>query len=278
MESEHHYRNVIDPGAGASRSRVAAAAERLRGLHVPGRPLLLPNAWDVMSARLVEAAGFPAVATSSAAVAGALGHEDGEAAPAVEMLAAAARVARSVSVPVTVDAEAGYRLPPRELIARLIEAGAAGFNLEDTDHSRGGLVEVGAQAARLAELREEAARAGVPLVVNAMVDVFSRARSERRAGSEATLVEPALERGRRYLEAGADCVYPIFAASEEAIARLAGELEGRVNVLYRPGAPSLERLAELGVARISLGSGLYRATEAWLGRRLAALARGEAPY
>src|SRR5918994_488098 len=109
--------------------------ELLRSLHRPGAPLLLPNAWDVATARAVVAAGFPVVATTSGGVANTLGYEDHEGAPADEMLAAAARIARGVDVPVTVDAEAGYRMQPAELVAALRSAGAAGCNLEDTDHT-----------------------------------------------------------------------------------------------------------------------------------------------
>src|SRR4051794_6962765 len=111
----------------------------LRSLHRPGDPLLLPNAWDVATARAVVAAGFPVVATTSGGMAAALGYEDHEGAPADEMLAAAARIARGIDVPVTVDAEAGYRMDPADLVAALQAAGAAGCNLEDTDHAAGRL-------------------------------------------------------------------------------------------------------------------------------------------
>src|ERR671933_26809 len=113
--------------------------ELLRSLHRPGDPLLLPNAWDVATARAVVAAGFPVVATTSGGVAATLGYEDHEGAPGDAMLAAAARIARSVDVPVTIDAEAGYGMEPAELVAALRNAGAAGCNLEDTDYSAGGL-------------------------------------------------------------------------------------------------------------------------------------------
>src|SRR5918992_1857099 len=113
--------------------------ERLRALHRAGAPLVLPNAWDAATARAVVAAGFPVVATTSAGVAGTLGYEDHEGAPGDEMLAAAARIARGVEVPVTVDAEAGYGKEPAELAAALRSAGAAGCNLEDSDYTAGGL-------------------------------------------------------------------------------------------------------------------------------------------
>lgn len=252
-----------------------AKAALLRELHQPGTPLLLPNAWDVVSARLV-AARFPVVATSSAAVAHSLGHEDGQAAPAGEMLAAAARVAAAVDVPVTVDAEAGYGLAPAELVRRLIEAGTVGCNLEDSDHDRGGLADARAQSDLLAGVRAAAADAGVALVINARVDVFRQA--GRGEDVSAAVVDEAISRGHQYLAAGADCVYPILAADDAVIGRLAEAFGGRVNVLYRPGAPSLERLAQLGVARISLGAGLHAAMSAWLSKTLGDLAAGRPPY
>src|SRR5215212_4736629 len=134
----------------------------LRSLHRPGEPLLLPNAWDVATAKAVVAAGFPVVATTSGGVAEALGYEDHEGAPGDEMLAAAARMARSVEVPVTVDAEAGYGLEPAELVAALRDAGAAGCNLEDTDHGTGSLRDPDAQADWLRAVREAASENGYP--------------------------------------------------------------------------------------------------------------------
>src|SRR4051812_25379403 len=125
--------------AASQTTNLQSECEALRSLQRPGAPLLLPNAWDVATARAVVAAGFPVVATTSGGVAATLGYEDHEGAPADEMLAAAARIARSVEVPVTVDAEAGYGMEPAELVAALHRAGAAGFNLEDSDYAAGTL-------------------------------------------------------------------------------------------------------------------------------------------
>src|SRR5215213_9699832 len=144
----------------------------LRSLHQPGDPLLLPNAWDVATARAVVAAGFPVVATTSGGVAWSLGYEDHEGAPADEMLAAAARIARGVDVPVTVAAEAGYGMEPAELVAKLRSAGAAGCNLEDTDYDAGGLRDPDRHAQWLMAVREAASQDGYELVINARVDVF----------------------------------------------------------------------------------------------------------
>src|SRR5918999_2002116 len=144
----------------------------LRSLHTPREPLLLPNAWDVATARAVVAAGFPVVATTSWGVAGALGYEDHEGAPADEMFAAAARIARGVEVPVTVDAEAGYGMEPAEVVAALRSAGAAGCNLEDTDHANDTLRDPDRHAEWLRAVRQAASDDGYPLVINARVDVF----------------------------------------------------------------------------------------------------------
>src|ERR671918_2855924 len=144
----------------------------LRSLHRPGDPLLLPNAWDVATARAVVAAGYPVVATTSGGVAPTLGYEDHEGAPAEEMLAAAARIARGVDVPVTVDAEAGYGMEPAELVAALRSAGAAGCNLEDSDHAAGSLRDLDQHVEWLMAVREAASDDGYPLVINARVDVF----------------------------------------------------------------------------------------------------------
>jgi 2-methylisocitrate lyase-like PEP mutase family enzyme len=227
--------------------------DRLRALHVRDTPLVLPNAWDAASARAVVAAGFPVVATTSGGVAEALGYEDHERAPAVEMFAAAARIARSVEVPISVDAESGYGLAPDELIASLLDAGAAGCNLEDTDHKTGGLDQLDCHAARLASIRREATARGYGLVINARVDVFLADHGER---SQKQLDE-GIARARAYLDAGADCVYPIFLHDEPAIAKFVEAAGGPVNILAWQ-APPVSRLGELGVARISYGSSIQR--------------------
>jgi 2-methylisocitrate lyase-like PEP mutase family enzyme len=243
---------------------LADKAERLRELHRPGEPVWLANIWDAGSARLVEAAGFPAVATSSAAVAEALGYADHQQAPVEEMLAAARRVAAAVSVPVTADAEAGYGLAAAELVDRLLEAGVAGCNLEDTNHAAGGLVEPARQAGWLAEVRAAADRAGVPLVINARVDVFLGPGED-----ELDRVDRAVDRARAYLAAGADCVYPIKLTGREAIQRFIAGVERRpVNLGRRPDGPTPATAVELGAARVSLASGLWRAQQDWLAERL----------
>ncbi len=224
--------------------------------------LVLPNAWDAASARAIEAAGFPAIATTSAGVALALGYEDHEHAPMQEMLAAASRIARAVSVPVTVDFEAGYGLAPSEVVERLIEAGAAGFNFEDTDH-RGdaAMIAPERQAERIAALKDAARAAGVDLVLNARVDVFIH-----RIGTPEEQASDGLRRARLYKDAGADCVYPILLADEALIPRFV-EAVGTINVNLRPGgALTLQRAASLGVRRVSYAVSLFRDTLSHLER------------
>jgi 2-methylisocitrate lyase-like PEP mutase family enzyme len=232
-------------------------------------PLVLANAWDVASAKAVVAAGFPVVATTSGGVAATMGYEDHEGAPAEEMLGAAARIARSVDVPVTVDAEAGYGMDPDDLVDALQRAGAAGCNLEDTDHSSGRLVDQGRHADRLAAVRKAAADRDYGLVINARVDVFL---ADGGGKSQGELLEQAVARARSYRAAGVDCVYPIFLSDEDAIVAFVGAVEGPVNILALPHAPSPDRLAELGVARISYGSLIHHRSMDDLARLLKDLA------
>jgi 2-methylisocitrate lyase-like PEP mutase family enzyme len=244
----------------------------LRSLHRPGSPLLLPNAWDVATARAVVAAGFPVVATSSGAVAATLGYEDHEGAPGEEMLAAAARIARGVEVPVTVDAEAGYGMEPAELVAALRNAGAAGCNLEETDHASDSLRDPERHAEWLGAVRQAATAEGYGLVINARVDVFLNP-FFAGAGAEALaeLIPEGLRRAKAYLEAGADCVYPIALWEAEAVRHFVSETGGPVNVTRLPQAPSLTELAELGVARVSWATLLHRDAMARFEEQLASL-------
>jgi 2-methylisocitrate lyase-like PEP mutase family enzyme len=244
----------------------------LRSLHHPGEPVLLPNAWDVATARAVVAAGFPVVATSSGGVAGTLGYEDHEGAPGDEMLAAAARIARGVDVPVTVDAEAGYGMEPAELVAALHSIGAAGCNLEDSDYTAGSLRDPDQHAEWLSAVRAAASADGYPLVINARVDVFLHPfLAGAGAGTQGELVPEALRRAKIYLEAGVDCVFPITLWEADALRHFTSEVSGMVNVVRLPQAPSLAELAAMGVARVSWGILLYVDAMARFGDQLASL-------
>lgn len=248
-------------------SELKAHADLLRELH-HGEMLVLPNAWDEASARLVAETGFPVVATSSAAVADSLGHEDGEKAPWQEMFAAVARIAAAVSVPVTMDAEAGYGLAPDEFVSRLLDAGAAGCNIEDTDHRAGGLVDAAAQADLLAQIRAAADAAGVPIVLNARIDVFLPSSGI----AEGDRLDEAIRRGRLYRDTGADCVYPIGGSTGHNLERLVAEVPGPVNG-NTTDALDLDALRSLGVARVSFGPRFYRGGLAGMRAALERLAR-----
>ena len=226
-------------------------ASRLRALHHGPEMLVLPNAWDASSARLFAELGFPVIATSSRAVAASLGYADHEGAPREEMLAAAARIARAVDVPVTADAEAGDGLPVEDLVGRLLDAGIAGLNIEDSDHQAGtGLIDAARQADRLAAIKEAGRRSGVDLVVNARIDVFLHG-----GGDVAAQLAAAHTRAHAYAEAGADCVFPIGLRDSRVIEAFVQDVGVPVNILSYPGVPPLEELAALGVARVSFGGG-----------------------
>src|SRR3954471_5338466 len=213
--------------AASQTTALPGRCDLLRSLHRPGTPLLLPNAWDVATARAVVAAGFPVVATTSGGVAGTLGYGDHEGAPADEMLAAAARIASGVDVPVTVDAEAGYGMEPAELVAALRLAGAAGCNLEDTDHAAGSLRDPALHAEWLGALRQIASDDGYPLVINARVDVFlGPFLAGAGPGTQEELVPEALRRANAYLEAGVDCVFPIALWEADALRGFISEVRG----------------------------------------------------
>ncbi|MDF5754421.1 isocitrate lyase/phosphoenolpyruvate mutase family protein [Spongiactinospora sp. TRM90649] len=239
-------------------------ARRLRDLHFHDLPLVLPNVWDARTAQIFAEAGFPALATPSSGIAASLGYSDRQGAPYEEMFAVAARIAAAVDVPVTVDAEAGYGLPADEFAERLLATGAVGCNLEDTDHATSSLVPVKEQARRLADVR----RAAPDLVINARVDVFLH---------KGTVAE-AVERALAYLDAGADCVYPILAREERAIAELVERVPGPINEMFTARGPSLTRLAELGVARITFGGGLYEAVIGAVREMATRITAGSNPY
>ncbi len=230
--------------------RQSRTAEAFRARHRAPPVLLLPNAWDAMSALLFVDAGFDALATTSGGVAWALGYPDGEAAPWDEVVAATARIVRAAGVPVTADIEAGYGGTPAEVaahVAEIIRAGAVGINLEDGLH--GPVRTVEDAAARIAAARDAARQEGVPIVINARCDVIFL-----RHGDEATRFDDAISRCKAYLAAGADCVYPFGLRDPEAIAAFVKAVGAPVNVTGRAGMPDAAALERLGVARITIAS------------------------
>jgi 2-methylisocitrate lyase-like PEP mutase family enzyme len=229
---------------------VSTKSETLRALHHGPDMLVMPNAWDAGTALAVQQAGFPAVATTSAGVARARGYEDGEHMPVDLAFAAVAEITRPLSIPVTADMESGYGLEPALFAARLRGTGAVGCNYEDTDHATGGqgLLDADEQAQRIATLRG----ADADVVINARVDTFARHHPDAYA--------EGVRRARLYLDAGADCVYPITLSDEAMIGEFVQAVSAPVNIYWHSQAPSLDRLRALGVRRLTVGSGLHRKT------------------
>jgi 2-methylisocitrate lyase-like PEP mutase family enzyme len=237
----------------------AEKAERFQKLHAGPHILALPNAWDAASARVLEEAGYPAIATSSAGVAFSLGHPDGQRVSRDEMLAVVGRIARAVRVPVTADMESGYGTTVKDMVETakaVIAAGAIGMNLEDvTGDDESSHVNVTLQVEKIRAIRDTAASQGVPLVLNARTDIYLMP-----IGEAATRFERTVERLRAYRQAGADCVFAPGVSDRETIAKLVRAIGAPLNILISSGCPSLAELEKIGVARVSAGSAVMRAT------------------
>jgi 2-methylisocitrate lyase-like PEP mutase family enzyme len=250
-----------------------------KGPHI----LLLPDAWDAATARIFEAAGASALATTSAGIAFARGYPDGQRIPREEMLDEIRLIARSVTIPVTADVEAGYGPSPEDValtVRGVLEAGAVGLNLEDAA-SDVTLFDIAQQVERI-HAAHEAAKASGPLVLNARTDVFWQA-----GGDSGGLYDKALRRLIAYRDAGASCLFAPGLRDMNTIARLAREVAAPLNILAGPGIPSARDLENVGVARLSVGSGPMRAAMGLM-RRIArellesgtygALLEGSVPY
>lgn len=305
-----------DPRTPASQSSVtltpAQKAARLLELHHDAQPLVLINAWHAASAAMVEHCGLPAIATSSAAMANALGFPDGQFLPWPQMLEAVARVCRAVKVPVTADIESGFAANVTALetsITQIIQAGAVGVNLEDVmsanpAHQNAGpkntdpknsvpenadaknadpirhgspLFPLPVQIARIQAARRAAQAAGIHLVINARTDAYWQA-----GVGPAEAMRNTLERGKAYLQAGADCIFIPGLRYPDHIKTVIDHLHGvhqepAINILAGPGVPSIPELAKLGVKRVSYGSGPHRAAMGLL-RRIAEEARTSGTY
>jgi 2-methylisocitrate lyase-like PEP mutase family enzyme len=234
-------------------------AEELRKLHGGSRTLVLPNAWDAASARVLEELGYAAIATTSAGVAFSLGYPDGQRISRDEMLDMVERIARAVRVPVTADMESGYGTTPAEMAdtaKAIIRAGAVGLNLEDvTGDTESSQVDIALQQEKIRTIREVSASLGVSLVINARTDVYLMP-----IGPEATRFERTVERLRAYRAAGADCVFAPGLSDRALIEKLVKAVGAPLNILVTPGCPPVPELQKLGVARASIGSGVMRTT------------------
>lgn len=255
-------------------TRQRELADALRRLHAGPRMLVLPNAWDVATSRLVEEAGFAAIATTSAGVAWAWGYPDGERISRAEMLSSVARIAAAVGVPVTADMEGGYgttAAAAAETARGVIAAGAVGLNLEDGLPS-GGLLDLTLHVERIRAAREAGEAAGVPIVLNARTDAF-----EIKEWDADRRFAEAVRRANAYGAAGADCLFVPHVSDGATIGRLAREITGPLNVIAGPPAPPLSELERLGVRRASLGPRLVQATLG-LVRRMATELREQGTY
>lgn len=233
-------------------------ADAFRAMHTSGDVLVLANVWDVASARIVEDAGFPALATTSAGVAFAHGFPDGQKISLEQMLDAVAKIAAAVKVPVTADVEAGYGDTPEDAARTaqgVIDAGAVGMNFEDaTGDLANPLFDLSLQLERIGAIRETSQKAGIPLVLNARTDVYLA-----QVGEPSSRYDESLRRLSAYRDAGADCVFIPGIRDPEVIKRFVADLNCPINILGVAGGPSIKDLAGMGVRRVSLGSGPMRA-------------------
>jgi 2-methylisocitrate lyase-like PEP mutase family enzyme len=245
----------------------AAKAQAFRAMHSGQKILVLPNAWDVASARMIEEAGAAAIATTSAGVAFTLGYPDGQKISREEMIGAVARIAAKVKIPVTADVESGYGERPEDsaqTAKAVIDAGAVGLNLEDATHgSQKQLADLSLQLEKITAVRETACSLGVALILNARTDVYLL-----EVGKPEGRYDESIRRLSAFRDAGADCLFIPGLRDLETIARLVRDLGHPVNILAGPGSPSVPELQKIGVARVSLGSSPMRATLA-LARRIA---------
>lgn len=235
----------------------AAKAQQLLSLHNNGKLLILPNVWNPIGARMLQAKGYPAVATASAAIAESLGYSDGEQLKLDTMLDMVTRIVRSVDVPVTVDFEAGYSNVIeglQENITRLLETGAVGLNFEDSWGDSKYLRPIPEQVERIRAVREVAERRSIHLVINARADSFFA----EGFSSDEERIEDVITRLNAYIEAGADCVYPVGHGDKATLAILRKRISAPINVLATAKTASLKELQEMGINRVSFGPYIFR--------------------
>ena len=250
-------------------------AEDFRALHHGKRILVLPNAWDVPSARIFEDAGFPAIATSSAGLTVSLGYPDGEAIPREEFIFAVRRIAKSLTVPLSADIVAGFGKTSKDVLATVkavLKTGAIGINIEDFAHASKKLFPVERQIENVKNIRKLGERIGIPLVINARTDAFRFGE-----GDEDQRLKEAIRRASAYRDAGADCLYPMGLADASLIGQFVQALNFPTNVMVRKGLPPITELERLGVARVSFGPSSSYAAMGLL-RRAATEVRNQGTY
>ncbi len=233
-------------------------AQTLLDLHHQPPLLILPNVWNPIGARLLEAKGFPAVATASAAIAESLGYADGEQIKWETVLDVVARIVRSINIPVSVDFESGYAESLhglKENTAQLLDTGAAGINIEDSWQDGAQLRPIVEQARRIEAIRSVAEKRNMHLVINARADSFLA----DIFATHQECMEDAVRRANAYIQAGADCIYPIGCSDKKTLVSLRQRIQVPINVLAAAQAPRLKVLQEIGVNRVSFGPYIFRA-------------------
>jgi 2-methylisocitrate lyase-like PEP mutase family enzyme len=234
-------------------------AENFLALHKQEKLLVLPNIWDPIGARILEAKGFPAAATSSAAISSSLGYRDGQKIKLSTHLDIIERIVKSVDIPVTADIESGYALDIKNLkvsINKVFDTGVAGINIEDSVEEEGSLRNIDEQCQRITTVREVAEKRGLHLVINARIDYFL---SESKEPME-KVIEEAVKRADVYIKAGADCVYPIGVLDFETITTLRKEISSPINILGSHKSILLTNMQEIGINRVTFGPFLFRSS------------------
>jgi 2-methylisocitrate lyase-like PEP mutase family enzyme len=237
--------------------RQAEKAERLRDLHHQDRAVIFANAWDVISARVVEEAGFPAIATTSAGIANVLGYPDSQHIQCEEMLEVVSRIARAVRVPITADMESGYSNTSLQMYStaeKLIESGAVGLNLEDSEEDESKLSDLGLYLEKIKAVRQASEDYAVPLVLNARTDAYWW-----KGADPETRMKETVRRANAFREAGADCIFVPGLKDVDEIRLFLQASPGPLNILAGPGVPTISELEAAGVRRVSIGSGGHRA-------------------
>ena len=232
-------------------------AKTFRALHKGGEMLILPNIWDPLGARLLESLGYAAIATASASVAFTNGYDDGEQIPLHDALTRISEITRIVNVPVSADFESGYAgddVTLQRNIDLLLQTGVVGLNFEDYNARSGALYPIDVQCKRIKVIRKAAEAAGIPFFINARTDVYLRPNlytQDQKLSETST-------RGKAYLDAGADCIFPPGMKDKEELSKVIQTLQAPVNVIAIPGIPDFKTMEDIGVARLSLGPGYLK--------------------
>ncbi len=232
-------------------------AQKFLELHSNSELLILPNIWNPIGARILEAKGYPAAATASAAISASLGYEDGEKIKLSTLIDIITRIANSVDIPISADIESGYAdsvFELKENIKKVIESGVVGINIEDSANNDHSLRTIDEQCERIQAVRAAADNQNIHLVINARIDCFLT--NDFHSNEER--IDESVKRAEAYIKAGADCIYPIGPGDEETVKKLRSRISAPLNIFASSGALSLRKMKALGINRVSFGPNLFR--------------------